>query len=346
MRQQTWKVVKTGLNTQPLVDKLVSRPDLWGKWAHRQNYQGSAHQQADQIVLRWQRARSLEAAFLSLDVVDTPLMDEFGHELNGLLLELVDAVGEVGQIGRVMITRLPPGGRIAPHVDEGRYADYFDRFHVCLAGGAGNRFHCGQTSWIPVPGTAFWFNHKLMHSVENGCAEERLHLIVDLQAPEYRAMRGIYYQAELGMDVIEEATELDLFEKHYQEIARYKDIPLDPDLDVYEGAEAGGMLRCFTMRDCGELVGYALYFVKAHPHYKGSKVATQDVLYVHPAYRKGFAGIRLIRMADERLAAEGVQVVTQHVKTYADFGRVLERLGYEAVETIYMRRLDKKGDLS
>jgi hypothetical protein len=49
--------------------------------------------------------------------------------------------------------------------------------------------------------------------------------------------------------------------------------------------------------------------------------------------------MRLIEHADAQLAAEGVQVVFQHVKTAHNFGPLLERLGYEHVENVYAKRL-------
>ena len=147
----------------------------------------------------------------------------------------------------------------------------------------------------------------------------------------------VEFQLEGPGRSIEEA--LPLFKRHYEEIAKYKDIPLEVDLETYARIEAAGGLRCYSARDAGRLVGYVIFFVKNHPHYASTLFASQDVLYLDPDYRKGMTGLRLIRFADRQLEAEGVQVVTQHVKTYADFGPLLERLGYEKVETVYMRRL-------
>lgn len=163
---------------------------------------------------------------------------------------------------------------------------------------------------------------------------------------------------------------LPLLEKHWAEVAHYPDIPLEVDASAYHAAESNGMLRIYTVRDgeahhcarcdrpevcdviragtgpCGEnsgqrpLVGYAAYFVRANPHYRSSVQASQDVIYVSPAAR-GSTGARLIRFADEQLASEGVQAVYHHVKTAHNWGRLLERMGYEAVDVIYAKRLDR-----
>lgn len=132
-----------------------------------------------------------------------------------------------------------------------------------------------------------------------------------------------------------------LLERHWREIARYQDIPLDPDEDRYLGLEEAGILRCYTCRVGEELVGYGIYVVQANAHYKGSLQAHQDVLFLAPEYRKSRIGVGLIRFADDELRAEGVQCVYQHVKEAHNFGPLLERLGYELVDHIYGRRLDR-----
>lgn len=169
-------------------------------------------------------------------------------------------------------------------------------------------------------------------------------------------------------DLIAELMPL-LFE-HWREIAHYPDIPLKPDLAVYRGAEQAGILRVFTVRSGttvrhgslsaqrqqlnvgtepvrpthvtrpDDLVGYAIFFVRPNPHYADSVQAVQDILYVQPTMRGMHAGARFIDWCDEQLAAERVQAVYHHVKAAHNFGKLLERKGYELVDLIYAKRLD------
>jgi len=129
--------------------------------------------------------------------------------------------------------------------------------------------------------------------------------------------------------------------EHYEEIAHYQDIPLDPDWDAYAAASRAGNIRVFTARAGGRLIGYAVFFVRMNLHYKSSLQAVQDILFVHPDHRG--QGLRLIRYADRYLKAEGVQVVYQHIKAAHNFGPALERMGYELMDLIYSKRLDKEG---
>jgi len=133
---------------------------------------------------------------------------------------------------------------------------------------------------------------------------------------------------------------LPLLEAHREEIAHYKDIPLHVDVAFYQGLEAAGGLRIFTVRQEGRLIGYCAVFVRPNAHYCDSLQAMQDVLYVAKEHRHGRLGYQLIRYVEEALRNEGVQVLYQHVKTTNQVEQLLERMGYELMDYIYTRRLD------
>lgn len=130
-----------------------------------------------------------------------------------------------------------------------------------------------------------------------------------------------------------------LLKRHWKEIAHYKDIPLEPDYDLYFKMEDQGFIKIFTVRnDANTLVGYAAYFIKANIHYKSSKQAVEDVIFIDKEARG--EGHKFIDWCDQELKEIGVQLVHHHVKVAHNFGPTLERLGYEHVEHIYSRRLN------
>lgn len=131
-----------------------------------------------------------------------------------------------------------------------------------------------------------------------------------------------------------------LTQLNFDETAHFKDIALDLDVEFYRRAEAAGVVRIFTARDDGKLVGYCVFVVCRSPKYKGSLQASQEVLFVHPAKRGTTVGPRLLGYCDNSLADEGVQVVYHQVMEGHDFGRLLEGLGYHRVGYVYARRLD------
>jgi hypothetical protein len=133
-----------------------------------------------------------------------------------------------------------------------------------------------------------------------------------------------------------------LLEEHFKEVAHYQDIPLDPVWSIYAQAHGTGNLRVYTFREAGVLAGYAVFFVRSNIHYASSLQAVQDVIWLAPAYRKQMLGAAFIQFCDSELKHLGVQVVHHHVKLSLDWGETLKRMGYEAVETIYSKRLDRE----
>jgi hypothetical protein len=174
-------------------------------------------------------------------------------------------------------------------------------------------------------------------------------------------MISVTFDRELVTDaLLDEA--LPLLRAHWREIAHFDDIPLQVDREAYLRSEAAGLVRCFTARTTegilgsgpsqeeapgaqhagqgrGRLLGYALFFVRFAPHYAGSLQAVQDVVYLDRSVRGG-TGYRFIAWCDEQLAEEGAQAVYHHVKVAHNFGKLLERQGYELVDLIYAKRLD------
>lgn len=145
------------------------------------------------------------------------------------------------------------------------------------------------------------------------------------------------YQRETGTKILEEVKPL--LALHWKEIAHYQDILLEPDWNSYAKCEEQGFLRVYTARKDGNLIGYGVYFVRYNLHYKSSLQASQDILFVHPDHRG--IGARFIHWCDTQLQAEGVQAVYHHVKQAHNFGPLLERMGYQLVDLIYAKRLDK-----
>jgi GNAT superfamily N-acetyltransferase len=133
-----------------------------------------------------------------------------------------------------------------------------------------------------------------------------------------------------------------ILEEHYREIAHYQDIPLQPNWKAYWDAHAQNRLRIYIARFHGVMIGYDVVVTQPNAHYETSRQASQDVLYVLKEHRMEGIGRKLVRFTNEQLAAEGVQVMNHHVKVaHPALGHVLETEGFELVEYIYSKRLDK-----
>lgn len=335
--------IASNLSVAPLLEKLAQHPLLWKDITARQDTPGSPHADTECIFLRWPADQGVWAAFYDLTCIDYPAAELLMPEVGALLLAVLEALGldhAHADVGRVILTSLKPGGHVLRHVDEGPYADKYDRFHVVLEPGEKTTFIVAGMLEVPARGDLFWFNHKREHEATNHGLQPRIHLIFDMVAPQWRAQRGLTFQRERAIDLWEEM--LPLLVAHKAEIAHYPDIVLDPDIPAYEMLDAQGAVRVFTARIGGTLVGYAVFFVRHNLHYRQSLQAVQDVLFVTLAHRHGRVGLQLIQYAEARLQAEGVQVVLQHVKasTPATIELFL-KLGYEPIDHILGKRLDR-----
>jgi hypothetical protein len=131
-----------------------------------------------------------------------------------------------------------------------------------------------------------------------------------------------------------------LLMEHYLEVAHFRDIPFDPDYDLFLNAQAAGSVRTYTVRSEGKLVGYSVFFVRQNPHYKQSKQALQDVIYLDPSMRGG-TGAKFIMYCEEQLKAEGVEVVYHHIKAKFEHHKDLyAKLGYEVIDYVVGKRVN------
>jgi GNAT superfamily N-acetyltransferase len=146
------------------------------------------------------------------------------------------------------------------------------------------------------------------------------------------------FQVEAYADVVEEAKPL--LVRHNAEIAPHPDLPFSPRWGDYETLAAHGLLRIYTARIDGELVGYSVFAIAPALHCGAAIEATEHTLFVAPEHRKGRVGIGLIKFGDEQLGSLGVDVVMRCVHVDHDFGPLLVgHMGYSPVYKIYGRRL-------
>ena len=126
-----------------------------------------------------------------------------------------------------------------------------------------------------------------------------------------------------------------LLEMHYDEIALHKDvIKLDPDWSRYVAMEETGNCHVFTMRECGVLIGYGVFFTSQHIHYQKTKVAHNDILYLVPDCRRGLSAIKFIKFCEDEMKAIGVNKMTWHIKKANDWSAILHRQGYDTEEVV------------
>lgn len=178
-----------GIDVAPLRAALLAKPHLFGQHCARADAYGSPHTAMTDIWVRYNHIDKLGPTFNDEhDAVWYPAYAEL-PELNDILFPLMTAVrGE--RLGGVLITKLPPGGEIAQHVDRGWHAGYYDKFYVAVQNGRGALFHFPEGDIVARPGDCYWFDNSVPHGVVNGSDEDRLALIVCIKTDLFRRLKG------------------------------------------------------------------------------------------------------------------------------------------------------------
>ena len=131
-----------------------------------------------------------------------------------------------------------------------------------------------------------------------------------------------------------------LFEEHYKEIARNKEVmKLKPDEETYRNLEK--MRRIFILSAWQDdiLIGYSVNFVLNHPHYADLVLAQNDLLYIKKEMRGSRAGLRLIKETETHATSLGCKLMLWHAKENTTLSAILPRLKYGVQDIIYSKEL-------
>ena len=130
-----------------------------------------------------------------------------------------------------------------------------------------------------------------------------------------------------------------LFTDMWSDISRDQAIPpMDVDYARYIELDRIGVLRTFTVRWRGELVGVAVFFVSPNLHHRSSKWATCDAIWIRPDARRPMVSMRLIRFSENMLFAEGAEIIRMGAKVRRPaLAHLLTHMGYDAVEIHYQK---------
>lgn len=131
-----------------------------------------------------------------------------------------------------------------------------------------------------------------------------------------------------------------LLEEHWELVALNKGkIKLNPDWHEYAALDAAGILKIFTARDEGKLVGYFVLTVSKSIHYKDHIFAICDVIFVKPENRANKTGYNLVQYAEKWCKEAGVSLLNINTKVHIPFDTLMISMDYENIERIYSKYL-------
>lgn len=176
--------IASGLNVLPLQLALIRQQHLFGARNERRDLYESPHAEMSDIWVRYNDPTVLDtnpAAFN--DEHDSVWLPAYQclPELRPILFGLM-ALVEGERLGGVLITRIPPGGKIAPHVDKGWHAEYYDKYYIPIQNDPGAVFGFEDGVIAPDLGDVYWFRNDNPHWVDNKSARDRIALIVCIRS--------------------------------------------------------------------------------------------------------------------------------------------------------------------
>lgn len=175
--------IAEGIDVGPALAQLAAHPDLWGEYPERINAPGSPHVQSNDIWVRFRPRHELTAPVHYGEphfAVFYPAWEAL-PALHPMVFGVMAAVSAT-YLGGILLTRIPAGAAILPHVDRGWHPSIMDtKAYVILQANEHCTNRCGGETVIMRAGEVWLFENQITHSVENNGDIPRIALIVTMR---------------------------------------------------------------------------------------------------------------------------------------------------------------------
>lgn len=187
-----------GIPVDAVLEDLACAPELWNEHTLRTRPEYAAHTAVSDI---WVRYRSREEYLHLKDQMENsgwtdthrmlrvgqfvgeehdsewyPGSDKLPH-LKELIFALVQHY-QVERLGGVLITRVPAGGEVKPHIDHGWHARYYEKLAVQLQSAPEQAFCYADGQFKCPAGTVYTFDNSQEHWVTNESQTDRMTAII------------------------------------------------------------------------------------------------------------------------------------------------------------------------
>lgn len=174
-----------------LLIAIKRKPDLWKEDTYLRDYPQGPFGEIESIMLRFPEKRVFEQEeeveaykrgehfydqHESIDYPAYAILSEARQMIMGLM-----AYVQGERLGRVMINKIAPGGKIFPHADTPEHTNYYTRFHIVLQSAPGCFIRAENEQLEMRGGDVFWFNNKLEHEVVNNSNVDRISMVIDIK---------------------------------------------------------------------------------------------------------------------------------------------------------------------
>lgn len=176
--------IAAGLDTEPLRQALVRQPELFGRHRERTQDPSSPHHGSVDLWLRFRdhRDKAKCSSWAEFAGPHEPIWYEEAAMLPEVRRVVFDVmrIVEAEKLGGILITKIPPGGRIERHVDRGWHAEHYEKIYVAIQSPEGSKFCFEDGEIRAANGEAWWFRNDVPHWVENDTDQDRIAMIICL----------------------------------------------------------------------------------------------------------------------------------------------------------------------
>ena len=182
------------IDVQPLKKALETHEHLFGAHKERAEAYGSPHTGMSDIWIRYNAYENFDknnpAAFCAEhDSVWYPSYYAVKDQIKPILFGLM-TLCEGERLGGVLITKVPPGGKVDAHIDYGWHAGYYEKIYVPVKNAPGAVFGFPDWDIHAKEGCAYWFRNDVMHWVNNDSDQDRIAMVVCIKTDKFKGMRG------------------------------------------------------------------------------------------------------------------------------------------------------------
>jgi hypothetical protein len=162
-------------DTDQLRMQLIQHPTLWNRHTGRTAPPQSPHHQIDDIWARY--------ATPGANPKEPKAIEWYGEILEKLpalmpIIARIEKLINSQYLGGILITRIPAGKKVLPHIDRGWHADFYTKYAVQIAAHPAQAFCYADGEHVTRPGDLYTFDNSHSHWVKNPSDEERITLIV------------------------------------------------------------------------------------------------------------------------------------------------------------------------
>jgi hypothetical protein len=180
------KKLEIMFDVKELRDQLSASPEVWNTIPYRTGFDGSPHREVDDVWVRYNALENFDGDSEAFNASHTSVWYEVVQKIPQAKLLAISLFHELEaqRLGGVLLTRIPPGAQVYPHIDPGWHARYYEKFVIQVDSAPGQKFCFEDGGLEAEPGECYQFDNAFTHWVVNPTKCSRVSLIICLRGPK------------------------------------------------------------------------------------------------------------------------------------------------------------------